>query len=243
MKSTSKPNNLREVATALVAASILGATGSAASANVAAAISTRDGTIDPLPAVSVIGAAPIPASMQKSHIECTEGTQSFAMMQGTETILWCARPGKNGKHVRQGQWAVYQAGKKAVSGSFLAGQRHGTWTFFAHRDGEKSSEGNYKAGQLDGTWTSWDVTGEIESVDEYSAGRLLGHTAFVALDAVPSVVAETSLQMQKVDWAPPSASDKEEVVTELNKNDIVIESIQTIEPLKTSGSKKVTTGG
>ncbi len=69
------------------------------------------------------------------------------------------------------KWFNY-AGKLAKAGTYLRGNKNGTWTSY-DEDGKVASVGNYYFGQIDGKW-SYYKKGKLTQTEVYEKGKLEG---------------------------------------------------------------------
>jgi antitoxin component YwqK of YwqJK toxin-antitoxin module len=85
----------------------------------------------------------------------------------------------------------YENGKVKETGSFLNGERHGTWIRF-DESGNKIAEGNYKEGLKDGKWTIWDEKGIKRFEFSYQNGQK--YSIWYSWDEKGSLIASTNFE-------------------------------------------------
>jgi hypothetical protein len=87
---------------------------------------------------------------------------------------------------KTGPWSEDDPHGGVMRGSYLAGERHGTWRhFFA--DGRVRAEGTYDRGVLHGAWTWYRATGDSCRRDRLTLGKSTG----CGSGGIPTVASST----------------------------------------------------
>jgi antitoxin component YwqK of YwqJK toxin-antitoxin module len=87
----------------------------------------------------------------------------------------------------------YENGKLKEIGSFIDGQRHGTWIRY-DENGNKLAEGNYNNGLKDGKWMIWDENGNKRFEFSYQNGQK--YSIWSSWDEKGSLIASTNYEKE-----------------------------------------------
>ncbi len=104
-------------------------------------------------------------------LQCPPGTLPAGTPPPQGREVWCELRPVGGAPVRQGpSIAWHENGKRAAQGPYLAGKRHGRWTFW-HPNGVPAKQGSFAQGLEEGVWTAYHPHGDRASEGEYVGGE------------------------------------------------------------------------